>query len=169
MKSSGFTLIELMVVIAIIGLLASVVLASLNDARASARDAIRMQDMRSIHTAFERYKNEYRVYPNVSNGGIPLSGQKIGLGNPIDDVLRPYVDPVPRDPLHDADSSVYFYSYDPSHLSNPTNCGGSTPPGTPMMPVFGFNKAEVKRNLNKDTCHGPDMNLDDADYNFSLQ
>ena len=53
MKQKGFTLIELMVVIAIIGILAGIVMVSLGGARANARDARRQSDIRQFNTAME--------------------------------------------------------------------------------------------------------------------
>ena len=63
---AGFTLIEVLVVVAIIGLLASVILASLNSARQRGRDARRLEDMNSLEKAFTLYED--------SNGGLfPVS------------------------------------------------------------------------------------------------
>ncbi len=56
-KQQGFTLIELMVVITIIGLLASTVLASLSNSRAAARDATRVQAAKELQKALELYRN----------------------------------------------------------------------------------------------------------------
>lgn len=52
-KLKGFTLIELLVVIAVIGMLSSIVLVSLGPARARARDAKRVVDIRQISLAME--------------------------------------------------------------------------------------------------------------------
>lgn len=65
----GFTLIELLVVISIIGLLSSIVLTSVNSARAKARDARRLTDMRTMQTALEFYYNQNNQYPGSDNGG----------------------------------------------------------------------------------------------------
>lgn len=63
-KQKGFTLIELMVVIAIIGLLASVVLAALGSSRATARDTQRVQTVKEVQKALELYRN-------ANNGNYP--------------------------------------------------------------------------------------------------
>ncbi len=59
----GFTLIELMVVITIIGLLATTILASMQSSRAAARDVQRMQEARQLVTSLELYRNSLGRYP----------------------------------------------------------------------------------------------------------
>jgi len=67
-KPSGFTLIELLVVISIIGMLSSIVLASLNTARAKARDARRISDLSQIALAMEFFYDSQGRYPTSSGG-----------------------------------------------------------------------------------------------------
>jgi len=59
----AFTLIELLVVIAIIGLLATISVIALNDARAKARDAKRVADVKQMQTALELFFNDEGRYP----------------------------------------------------------------------------------------------------------
>ncbi len=62
-NKEGFTLIELLVVISIIGLLSSIVLTSVNSARAKARDARRKAEMAELVKALELYYDAYGKYP----------------------------------------------------------------------------------------------------------
>ncbi len=81
--ASGFTLVEVLVVISIIALLASLAIVSLNNARQKARDVRRLTDMQQMHTAMELFFAEYKGYPRsqaafVSQGLVP----KIVLSRP---------------------------------------------------------------------------------------
>ncbi len=51
----GFSLVELLVVVAIIGVLASIVLANQGMAKAKSRDTRRVSDVGNIQTALSRY------------------------------------------------------------------------------------------------------------------
>ena len=61
--SAGFTLVELLVTISIISVLASVVLTSVNSARAKARDARRIADFKQIQLALELFYDSQGKYP----------------------------------------------------------------------------------------------------------
>jgi prepilin-type N-terminal cleavage/methylation domain-containing protein len=65
-KTKGFTLIELLVVISIIGLLSTIVLSSLQQARAKSRNSSRRQTLVSLRTALELY--------SVANNAYPITG-----------------------------------------------------------------------------------------------
>jgi prepilin-type N-terminal cleavage/methylation domain-containing protein len=68
LSSKGFSLNELMVVIAIIAILASTIYVSFVGASASGRDAKRQADLRNLQVAVEQYKNKYGRYPAAGCG-----------------------------------------------------------------------------------------------------
>ncbi len=63
--SQGFTPIELLFVVLLIGILALTAVSFLNTSRERARDAKRLVDVRRIQTALEFYELEYDAYPVV--------------------------------------------------------------------------------------------------------
>jgi prepilin-type N-terminal cleavage/methylation domain-containing protein len=84
-QQQGFTLIELMVVIAIIGVLASVVLSALDDARVGAKNAAAYQQLRNINLGIQRMVNDTGKMPNgcspysTSNPEVALNTNQAGL------------------------------------------------------------------------------------------
>jgi len=76
-KEKGFTLLELLVVIGIIGLLASVIVVNLTGARRRARDTKRIADIRSMQTAAEDYYGKNGKYPTTI--GDMVTGTQIPM------------------------------------------------------------------------------------------
>ena len=75
----GFTLIEMLIVIAIIGILAGIIIVGLGSRRGAARDAKRIADLRSTQQALELYYQVNDAYPDVSTWGA-LQTALIGAG-----------------------------------------------------------------------------------------
>lgn len=61
----GFTIIELLIVIAIIAILALLVLNNFQGAQAKARDSQRQTDINNIHGKLEEFYNENSHYPDT--------------------------------------------------------------------------------------------------------
>jgi prepilin-type N-terminal cleavage/methylation domain-containing protein len=67
--TKGFTLIELLATIAIIGILASAVLAAVGTSRAKARDSKRISGVSDIQLALELYYDSFQTYPATTPAG----------------------------------------------------------------------------------------------------
>lgn len=109
MNKKGFTLIELIVVIAIIGLLSTIAVVALGGARTKARDARRLSDLKQLQTALELYASDENSYP-------PGNGVNLGKtdymcidsdGWHASGCVSPYMGKVPTDPVP---NSNYVYT-----------------------------------------------------------
>lgn len=65
-QSRGFTLIELMVVVFIIALLASIVIVNISSVRQKGRDAKRLSDISTVASALQSYYADNHTYPNAT-------------------------------------------------------------------------------------------------------
>lgn len=115
-SSKGFTLIEVLIVVAIIGIIASVVLVAVNQARANGRDAKRVQDLKQLTLALDLYYQDHGTYPPCESGGDPYCGSCNPNGyTEFANALQPLVDEgyllsIPKDPLNKANCQTYEYT-----------------------------------------------------------
>lgn len=70
----GFTIIELLVVVAIIGLMTALGFALFSEARAKGRDAKREKDVKTLQDALSIYVTNANTYPTTDASGLFLTG-----------------------------------------------------------------------------------------------
>ena len=96
--SRGFTLVELLVVISIVGMLIALLLPAVQAAREASRRAQCMNNLKQIGLAFQNHYSAHQFFPSAGwdwfypptyQGGMPVTGseQKAGWGFQI----LPYV------------------------------------------------------------------------------
>ena len=136
----GFTLVELILVMAIIAVLTTFITGGIGSSQVKGRDAQRKSDLKQIAQALELYYQDYGQYPSENSGLIAACPYNAGTGTGADctwgsgrftDDSSLYLKRVPADP--DA-GKFYLYRIVPSsnnqkfqifaHLENPNdkNC-----------------------------------------------
>jgi prepilin-type N-terminal cleavage/methylation domain-containing protein len=142
--NKGFTLVELLVVISIIGVLVGLSVFGLQGARQASRDSKRKADLESIRSGIEIYKSDCNTYPAVtgdptsvlSTSGTALAGSGTPTSCAISNI---YISQIPQDPTYP--SKNYLYSSDGvtyeicTSLEQttdvvPVTCGGSSSCGS---------------------------------------
>jgi len=110
LRNRGFTFIELLVVVTIIGVLSAISMVIFTNAGKSSRDSKRQADLESIRQALVLYRSDNGCYPtslDMSSGEPLVSGGYISS-------------PFPTDPK----SSSHVYTYTPGN--DTTSCKDGT-------------------------------------------
>lgn len=90
----AFTLIELLIVVAIIAILAAIAVPNFLEAQVRSKVARVRADMRSISTAVEAYRVDCNSYPFAPTRSTPLAERTFRLTTPI-----AYMTSLPEDPF----------------------------------------------------------------------
>jgi prepilin-type N-terminal cleavage/methylation domain-containing protein len=64
-KQKGFTIVELLIVIVVIGILATLVIVTFAGIQKKARDSQRQTDIQAVNAQLEAFYTQYGFYPNV--------------------------------------------------------------------------------------------------------
>ena len=117
-KVQGFTLIELMVVISIIGIITAVLLASFDEGRKQSRDKVRMAELKELQLAIELYKAQNGRYPAPDTscgtdmsrwyGPGTVSTWGVNCTNYIAGLVPDYIAALPTDPNQEQEQDKGF-------------------------------------------------------------
>lgn len=129
-NSSGFTLVELLIAIIIVGLVTGVVITSSAAIQRTARDSQRTADLRTVQSALQQYYADQNFYPdNNLNSPLNLSTSTTitsATGNPSPPAsVKTYTTSIPKDPNSNT-STPYCYSAFVSVADTTTDCNNQS-------------------------------------------
>jgi len=101
----GFTIVELLVAIVVIGILITITIASYTSIQARARDSERDSDITQVKIALEKYHAEKSMYPAAC-----VDDDTVCTISALAIELQPYIKVIPHDPRY-VSGSVDDYSY----------------------------------------------------------
>jgi prepilin-type N-terminal cleavage/methylation domain-containing protein len=98
-QRKGFTIIELLVSIVVIGILVTIMIVSYGGIQQRSRDSDRSSDITQLKIAIEKYHADKSMYP-------PDCGDNVGCNaSSLATALSPYLATIPHDPRNTANSS----------------------------------------------------------------
>lgn len=108
---TGFTLLEMLMVLAILTLLAGIIVSAVRDATESAHDGRRLQDMNTIVNAIQRYHFEHRAFPGPNDSGVIGNAGTCRSAFENDILSGDHLQRFPVDPAASSctDSEHYYY------------------------------------------------------------
>ncbi|NKE67815.1 type II secretion system protein GspG [Ramlibacter sp. RBP-2] len=95
-RQAGFTLIELMVVLVIIGVLAALIVPNVLDRADDARATAAKTDVNNLMQALKLYRLDNQRYPTTEQGLQALVARPAAA--PVPPNWKPYVEKLPNDP-----------------------------------------------------------------------
>jgi general secretion pathway protein G len=95
-RTAGFTLIELMVVLVIIGVLAALIVPNVLDRTDDARATAARTDVHNIMQALKLYKLDNQRFPSAEQGLQALIARPSAAPAPMN--WKPYLEKLPSDP-----------------------------------------------------------------------
>lgn len=120
-RTSGFTLVELLIVIVIIAILAAITFVAYGNIQNRAQDTKRTSDMTNIKHALLAYSAQYGGVPNTNTyGGDTARGWDVSTNTQWLRFLRKSNSPIPVDSVNslvvndgeqDANRVYYYYCY----------------------------------------------------------
>jgi len=130
-KKRGFTLIEVMVVVVILGILGAVVLPNIMDEPEKARIVKAKQDIAQLESALDRYKLDNFRYPTTDQGLEALAKKPTSAPEPKNYKSSGYIKKLKTDPWGSAylylspgvHGKIDIYSYGPDQQQSEDDIG----------------------------------------------
>lgn len=157
----GFTIVELLIVIVVIGILAALVLNTFSGVQKRARDTQRQTSVNSLSTQLEVYYNDQGGYPATADVASDPWIQKNLKGFDIKATRAPSADSNSYAATATPTKDQFGYEAEPSGCVSPTNADGDKNTGTfcagYKLHFFTEDKGNVvtKESLNKSETTTP--------------
>ena len=109
-SKSGFTIVELLIVIVVIAILAAISIVAYNGIQARAKDGERLSEIRSIEKALALYYADEGTYPTCSNapfvpGGLRSACTAVTIAPSL---VPKYISSFPTDPINTSPSQYWY-------------------------------------------------------------
>jgi type II secretion system protein G len=144
-KQTGFTIVELLIVIVVIGILAAITVVAYSGIQSRARFAAYSTDIESIYKAILSYQIDNSSYPANGPSGGCTTNAATGDGNFIAGLAPTYLQKIPPTPNWSSGANYYAYCW---------TAGGTDYKILRLVPSGSVPAAELSGNVNIDPSRG---------------